>query len=575
LAQATLLEFALACDAAAATSSIRAKTAALASYFRSIAEEQDLRRAVRYARGRPFAATDERVLQVGPAAVSEAAMAALGVDGAAYGEAVRRWGEIGQAVASLWHLRKTSPAGEPVTLGDLEAAFAELAGLRSAPERRRIVQNLYLRCRDPREAAYISKIIFGDMRTGVQEGVLISAVAEAFGRPLPQVRRAQLLVGDVDEVAALAQRDQLASAQFRLFHPVQFMLACPVESASEAAQAMAGRAYFCEDKLDGIRAQVHKQHDRLAIYTRTLDRADASFPELLEAMRKLEGEFLLDGEIVPFENGRVLPFARLQRRLGRKALTPRVIRDNPCAFIAFDILYHNGDLLMDQPLRLRRERLVEALAKAGTSLPMVHASCLLTSAGEIEAAFASARDRGNEGLVLKDPESPYAAGRRGRMWLKLKTHLPTLDCVVTAAEYGHGKRRGVLSDYTFAVWDRDPAEPGAALVNIGKAYTGLSDAEIAQMNELFHSLSIGQRGWVHLVQPRMVLEIAFDQVQRSTRHASGYALRFPRIKRIRSDKRPEDADRLARVAEIHASPANTAYAPSKEPEAEKTLFDGT
>jgi DNA ligase-1 len=196
----------------------------------------------------------------------------------------------------------------------------------------------------------------------------------------------------------------------------------------------------------------------------------------------------------------------------------------------------------------------------------------VATAAEIESSFCLARDCGNEGLVLKDPESPYSPGRRGQMWLKIKTHLPTLDCVVTAAEYGHGKRRNSLSDYTFAVWDREPGEEGAELVNVGKAYSGVTDAEIAQLTELFHAISLGQRGHVHPVPPRVVLEIACDQIQRSERHASGFALRFPRIKRIRWDKGPKDADRLARVIEIYQSTHNfgrTAIGSPPEP----TLFD--
>jgi DNA ligase-1 len=350
------------------------------------------------------------------------------------------------------------------------------------------------------------------------------------------------------------------------------MLATPQETATDAVETMGGKPFYAEDKLDGIRAQVHKSGDRVVIYTRTMDRADASFPDVVAAIDKLPGDFLLDGEIVPYRDGRVLPFAHIQKRLGRKALTPKILKDNPAVFIAFDILYRDGELLMDAPLRERRP----ALEAVGAPLIMTAIKPVAT-ADEIESSFCIARDCGNEGLVLKDPDSPYSPGRRGQMWLKLKTHLPTLDCVVTAAEYGHGKRRNSLSDYTFAVWESDPAEDaGAALVNVGKAYSGVTDAEIARLTELFLSISLGQLGHVHPVPPKVVLEIAFDQIQKSERHASGYALRFPRIKRIRWDKRPEDADRLSRVAEIYESTHNFGRR-TIEPETpapEPTLFDG-
>jgi DNA ligase-1 len=309
---------------------------------------------------------------------------------------------------------------------------------------------------------------------------------------------------------------------------------------------------------------------------------------VVAAAAKLPGEFLLDGEIVPYRDGCVLPFAHIQKRLGRKVLTPKIIRENPAAFVAFDVLYRDGTLLMDCPLRVRREQLDQlatAAASAGAQSPQdpsLPPPLLTTSVSEvsaaeqIEASFVAARDRRNEGIILKDPESAYSPGRRGKWWLKLKTHLPTFDCVVTAAEFGHGKRRNSLSDYTFAVWTSDPADPGSALVNVGKAFSGVTDEEIAQLTELFLKLSRAQYGRVHQVEPKVVLEIACDQIQRSARHASGYALRFPRIKRVRWDKRPEDADRLERVAEVYESTANTARpaTPPTPVAAEPTLFDG-
>jgi DNA ligase-1 len=228
---------------------------------------------------------------------------------------------------------------------------------------------------------------------------------------------------------------------------------------------------------------------------------------------------------------------------------------------------------MDDPLSHRRAVLNELLDRTSGNITATRLIEVSTPE-EIESAFGVARDCRNEGLVLKDPASAYAPGRRGKLWLKLKTHLPTLDCVVTAAEYGHGKRRGVLSDYTFAVWDRDPSQDDAALVNVGKAYSGVTDEEIAQLTEIFLKLSRAQRGSVHIVEPQIVFEIAFDQIQQSTRHNSGYALRFPRIKRIRWDKKPADADRLERVAELYQCTANFGRVEVVEKPVEPTLFDG-
>ena len=596
----TLVEFAQINDAAAATSKKLRKQAILADYFRKL-DEPDLRLAVRFAAGRHFAATDERVLNAGWSKVSDVALSLLKLDPREFHDLIVRNGEIGEALSEVWtrstgfqpvpntsestndfisqskiasHGLEARATGNTLSLADIASAFDQLAATGNAQRKRELLRELFARCVHPREAAYLAKLLFREMRSGAREGVLQAAIAQAFDKSLAQIQRCQLLVGDLDEVAVLAKRDGLDAPTFRLFHPVQFMLATPQETAELAAQTLGGRTFVAEDKLDGIRAQVHKSGSRIAIYTRTMDRIDESFPDVVNAMAKLPGEFLLDGEIVPYRDGQVLPFAHIQRRLGRKALSAKTLRDDPAAFIAFDVLYLDGKLLMDEPFRVRREALGCLGQCQGAALPTTN-SVSVSTASEISTAFDAARARRNEGIVLKDPDSTYSPGRRGQWWLKLKTHLPTFDCVVTAAEYGHGKRRSVLSDYTFAVWDRDPGLEGATLVNVGKAYSGLTDAEIKQLTELFLALALGQWGRVYAVKPQVVLEIACDQIQKSNRHDSGYALRFPRIKRIRWDKSPTDADRLERIVSLYESSPNFARPlrdVSEEP-IEPTLFD--
>jgi DNA ligase-1 len=554
---ATLQQFAHAKDAVAAVAGKLEKQRILAEYFRELGDD-DLRLAVRFAAGRAFPATDERVLAAGGAIVWDVLLQILPIDHDELRRLTISSGEIGEAISKVWPPREVE---RPLLLADLEQAFDDLAATGVQNKKREILLDLFGRCATGREATYLAKIIFRDMRTGAQEGIIQAAVAQAFDRKPADVQKCQLLVGNLEEVALLARQDELGCAAFRLFHPIQFMLATPQETPADAEKTMDGRPFFVEDKLDGIRAQVHKQGDRVAIYTRTMDRTDDSFPEDVEAMKHIDGDFLIDGEIVPFAAGAVSPFQHLQRRLGRKAPTEGVLKKYPVAIIAFDLLYENGELLMDLALRERRVRL-EALAErtpasAGWRLNVTDSHEVRTVA-EIAAAFEASKNRRNEGLILKDPESVYSPGRRGQMWLKLKTHLPTLDCVVTAAEYGHGRRRNSLSDYTFAVWRGDPNNGDAAeLVNIGKAYSGVTDAEIAELTALFKSIAIADNGRVFQVRPQVVMEIAFDQVQRSARHASGFAMRFPRIKDIRRDKRPEDADRIERVEEIYQSAANT------------------
>src|SRR5687767_2556823 len=434
---ATLFEFAQVNDAAAATTKKLQKYAILADYFRRLADD-DLRLAVRFAAGRNFAATDERVTAVGGAIVSDVILRLLRVDPHEYHDVVVASGEIGEALSKLW--MRGAPEGrplaisrthDPLTLHDLCQAFEDLASTGNVQRKSETLTHIFSRCTDPREAAYLAKIIFGDLRTGVQEGVLHYAIAEAFARDGKAVQRAQLLVGDLGEVAVLAKHDRLATAQFKLFHPIQFMLAVPQETPADAAKTMDGRTFYAEDKLDGIRAQVHKQGDgaaaRVAMYTRTMDRTDASFPDIVDTVRRLPGDFLLDGEIVPYRDGKVLPFAHIQKRLGRKVLTPKIIRDNPCAFIAFDILYRDGDLLMDKPVRERRESLDDLVgatpatptaggaaddATAATQASPLQKTAItpVATAEQIDASFCRARDCRNEGLILKDPDSPYSPG---------------------------------------------------------------------------------------------------------------------------------------------------------------------
>lgn len=620
-----LSRFAAANDAAAATSAKLEKQAALAGYLRELGDD-DLRLAARYAAGRAFAATDERVLGVSGSTVSSVILSMFRLDPAQWHTLTREAGEIGEAMATLWHEhvdprdpeRPMTAEAEPLVLADLQAtwnALARVEGVGGQEAKRAILADLFARIQTPREAAYVGKIIFGDLRTGVREGVLHAAIAEAFGRDLEAVRRAILLVGDVGEVAVMARHERLAEAAFTLFHPIGFMLATPVETPLEAVNAIAkggqgrqetedrrqeaGRnpiaptgsgpppvssllspvSWIAEHKLDGIRAQIHKAGDgaeaRIAIYTRTMDRADDSFPEIVNHTRVLPGEWLLDGEIVPFDDAtvQVLAFANIQKRLGRKRPTAKFLKDYPCRFFAFDLLFHDGENLLDAPLRERRERMIRLLE--GQEQIRRLQTDAVTDTASVEKAFEAARAARNEGLILKDLTSPYAPGRRGGAWLKLKTHLPTLDVVVTAAEYGHGKRRGSLSDYTFAVWDRDPDEPKASLVNIGKAFSGVTDEEIAKLTDLFLSIQTGQHGRVYTVSPQIVLEVAFDAIQESKRHAGGFALRFPRIKHIRWDREPASADRIERVREIFEHEQNL-NRPAKRPEsppAQMGLFE--
>jgi DNA ligase-1 len=381
----------------------------------------------------------------------------------------------------------------------------------------------------------------------LKEAQVEEAIGRAFGRPTAAVRRANLLRGDIGEVAVLARSDRLGAATMALFHPLGFMLARPMATPSGIVAAMPA-PFAVEDKYDGIRAQAHVGAGTVRLYSRTLDDITHGYPEVVAALSGLGEGLVLDGELMavqPAEPTRARPFAVLQRRLGRKQPSEALMLDVPVAFMAYDILVQDGSLVIEQPYVSRRGHLESLCWPFNGALlaPVTYSS----SDDDLERAFARARAAGNEGIVVKDPASPYAPGRRGGAWLKLKRALATLDVVVTGVERGHGRRNAVLSDYTFAV---RASESDATLLTVGKAYNGLTDREIAELTTRFRSITTEQFGRYHAVRPEVVLEVTFDIVQKSARHKAGYALRFPRIVRVRDDKPPAEIDTLQRVKEL-------------------------
>jgi DNA ligase-1 len=405
------------------------------------------------------------------------------------------------------------------------------------------------------EARFIGRIASRELRIGLREGLVEEAIAAAFDAPLEDVRRAHMLLGEPGEAAVLAREGRLREAALHLGRPIRFMLASPVADAAEVMRRVGDEGWI-EDKYDGIRAQLHLDGDAgPLLFSRDLNEITVSFPEVASAAASIGHRLVVDGELVPYRAGSVLDFASLQTRLGRVNPSAELLEQVPVVMVAFDLLHLDGDDLLETPLRDRR-RALEALRLPALTDERFLYSHLATvcSAEEVEARFDDARERRNEGLMVKDPDSAYQPGRRGLGWLKLKKALATLDCVVVGVEWGHGKRRGVLSDYTFAVRASD--ERDAALLTIGKAYTGLTDAEIATMTEHFKAITVADHGRYRTVVPEVVVEIAFDRIMRSGRHRSGFAMRFPRIVRIRDDKTPAEIDTLATVEALFGEQAS-------------------
>jgi DNA ligase 1 len=590
--------FATTCEAIAATTKKLQKTAIVADYLKSRATNEAAVSAV-FLSGRPFPAWEEATLQIGGRWLWRIVAELAGKEDRELTEAYRQTGDLGAVVEAVLPKRD----GQGLAVLEVEASFRQIAVTRGSAAKATIVRDLLSRA-TPLEAKYIVKIMTGDLRIGLKESLVEEAIAKAYGSTLREVQRANMLQGDIGETVRLAAETRLGEARMRLFHPLGFMLASPVESTEE------GLSYFTEaaveDKYDGIRAQAHVSSEEVKFFSRTRDEITESFPELPAALEGLP-DAILDGEIVAWEYpakveamktivdetfseegeqkarnlGQARPFSVLQQRLGRKKVSEKMLREIPVVFLIFDVLFANGELMIDRPLR-ERAQVLDALLTAPrkhshdrghgrargkaiqaslafeideqpedfAEIRIIRAPVFrAASADELEELFAAARARGNEGLMIKDLNSPYTPGKRGKSWLKMKRELATLDVVVTAVEYGHGKRIGVLSDYTFAVWDANKER----LVNIGKAYSGLTDAEIAEMTGWFLAHTLDDEGFRRVVEPKIVLEIAFNNMMLSDRHESGYALRFPRIVRLRPDKLPEDADTLERAKEIWES----------------------
>ena len=539
----TLQTFAECAEAVAATTKKLEKAALLGSYLETLSDP-DLTRAARYFAGHQFAMADARTTNVGGSIISAALSEATGFGSEDLYPRWVRLGDPGELAAEI--IKEARNSFQPtITLAETESLITRLSETRGIKNKTALLAAV-LRQASPLEAKYLVKLLAGDLRIGLREGLVEDAIGRVFRQPLADVSYANMLLGDIGETATRARAGDLRNVSMRLFHPIKFMLATPAADLTDVARTMPEQ-FLVEDKFDGIRAQAHVQSGRVAIYSRTMDEITHRFPELIEPLRSVEPDVIIDGEIIPVTGESILPFSELQKRLGRKNVGTQLLMAVPVALVAYDLLYARGEVLIDQPLSERRHLLGQVVPGHGP-LRMSQGK-LLADAAMLDDEFDRARGRGNEGLMIKSPASSYKPGRRGREWLKLKRAIATLDVAVTAVEVGHGKRRNLLSDYTFAVRRSTEEEE---LLNIGKAYSGLTDRELTELTEWFKSHTIQEfgHGRVRIVEPTIVIEVTFDRVQPSKRHKSGYALRFPRILRLRPDKTTADIDTLETVRRL-------------------------
>lgn len=541
------------------------KAALLGEYFTSLADG-DLVLAARYFAGYAFSLRDQRNTNIGTAALLAALLAVSGLEDTHLRERLVTLGDPGDVAQEALGQAENARLAPTLQLTDIAASLERLAATSGSKLKiEQVTQTL--RLATPLEAKYYVKLLSGDLRIGLKEGAVEDAIARLAGVEVGRIQWVNMLTGDTGETALLARHGTLDTAKLYLFHPLKFMLATPAADLADVQKQMPPQ-FVVEDKFDGIRAQAHIAPDppgaktlhgvvhngvRVALFSRTLDEITGSFPDLVASLAALlpqnetggeGGGLILDGEIVPVQGERILPFQQLQQRLNRKVLPPALLASIPAAFVAYDLLYYQGQIVLEEGFA-RRRALLETLGVDGQTARRAD-SHTFNDVAALDAEFDAARARGNEGLMIKDPASPYKPGRRGRDWLKIKRALATLDVVVTSVEVGTGRRSKFLSDYTFAV---RASETDPTLLSVGKAYSGLTDEEVVRLGDWFraHTVQEFAHGKVRVVEPKIVFEITFDRVQPSKRHKSGYALRFPRILRIREDKPVEEIDTLDAV----------------------------
>ena len=555
------------CEKIRSTSKKNEKIEIIAAYISTL-DETSLPIAVRFLSGKVFPPGSNLTLNIGFNIIMQSLSEIAVLEIKDMQNIHLKYGDIGaiaEYAVSKKHIISLFDQQFHLDLSYLYDQFKKIANISGSGSNRikkDILKGLLIAC-SPLESKYLIKIITGEMRIGSVESLVEIAISKAFGKELKLIRDTMLISGDISQTAVLAQKSLLHNATMKPFVPVSFMLADVMFSAEEIINYY-NKALICEYKYDGIRLQLHKFNEQVRLFSRNFVDMTYAFPELVRAAIETkikttntvlsnQVDFIVDGELIAFKNNKPLHFQELQKRLRRKKVTSSIQREIPICFIIYDIMYFKDNQIIKKSLIERKE----VLSTLSFKEPIINSNYkIVESIDEVVALFNESKDIGYEGLVVKDPLSHYHPGKRGRYWIKLKKELDTIDVVIVSAEYGHGKRAGVLSDYTFAVIDENNNdnnfyEKNIKLKTIGKAYSGLTDKEIDYMTKRLRAIIIEDKGNKIQVKPEIVLEIAFDTIQKSDRHNSGYALRFPRIKNIRIDKDLNDIDTLEKVRQIY------------------------
>jgi len=524
----------------------------MAADFLRCLDAEEVEPAVSMILGRAFPKWSQKTLDVSWATLSGILLRITGVDWDVFRKAFAGTGDVGAAVKAVFEKTKVKKQAllleKTLTITEVRRLLestAGTAGSGSREKKERLIAALLSQA-SPVEAKYLVKIFVGEMRTGLNEGLMEQAVAKAFDVPLATVQKASMALGDIGAVAAMAKtegRERLSEIGFQIFRPVKLMLAQVASDVGEALAEHDGRTAF-EYKYDGARVQIHKQGGEVRVFSRRLTDVTQSLPETVETVKSSikADEAILEGEVIAVDDvGSPIPFQHLMRRFKRVHKVKDTAKKIPVKLYLFDVLYLNVESLISRPYLQRRRILAE---NAG-EIPLT--TQLVTDKRErAEKFLKEALDAGHEGLMAKKLDGPYTPGTRGKRWFKIKPVLEPLDLVITAAEYGYGRRHSWLSDYYLAARDAATGE----FLNVGKTFKGLTDAEIIEMTRRLKESTAREEGNRVVVLPKIVVEVAYNEIQKSPKYKCGMALRFARISRIRDDKSPEDADTIDKVREI-------------------------
>ena len=540
-------EFAEFCESIEKITSTLELTARISEFIRKIEDEQDLYNVVLFIMGRIYPTWDERELGVGVGLLYEALENVSGKKKERIEDLVRELGDLGLVSARLVGERSMLTLEfEELTIKRLREIFDEISGLTGEGSRKRkilLLTGLYGQS-TPLEAKYITRLIMNEMRLGVGEGIVRDAIARAFGVSEEIVERAYMITNDLGKVAVIAKkygRKGLEELKVQLGIPVKMMLAQVAESFEEAIRSSNTAV---EWKFDGSRVQIHWGNGILKIYSRKLENVTNALPEIVEEVKKNVKEgVILDGEVIAVKDGRPMPFQHVLRRFRRKHDVLKMVEKIPLQLYVFDVLYASGEVI-DMPLKERRNILKEYVNESERL--KIAEQIITDEKGTIERIFNEAVNAGHEGVMLKNPSSPYIPGKRGKHWLKLKSVMETLDLVVVGGEWGEGKRSHLISSYELACLDTT-----GKLLKVGRVATGFTDEDLEELTEIFKQIIVYRHGKIVEFLPKYVFEVAYQEIQKSPKYESGYALRFPRFIRLRDDKDVNEADTIERIEKLY------------------------